>query len=315
MLRRCFPFTFLTVALMALLLLRADARTFKNPTIIDTSYDPVGTAAADFNHDTNLDLIYVDGSSPSTLHVLLGRGNGTFSHAQDVALPQNMCGFLSCVINLADVTHDGDLDVIVGGGGSGVAQIAVLTGNGDGTFAQPIISVLANSSGNFTSLNGAMGVGDLNGDGEMDLVIPDPMTSKLYVAQGDNTGHFTLRTALNIFFTGQVIAYVVDLNGDGKMDVVAVDRIGATTGSRAGEESQCSADCRRSRLFLWSHLNADLLGDGTCYLLLQCQGISHIALIAPCPQMLVGGSTDQLCSDSNLFARAQHCAFHHGVDA
>jgi hypothetical protein len=67
-------------------------------------------------------------------------------------------------------------------------------------------------------------------------------------------------------------------------------------------------------LFLWSQLDADLFGDGTCHFLLQRQGVSQITLIALCPKMLVGGSADQLCRDSNLLAGAQNCAFHHGID-
>ena len=62
----------------------AEAGTFKNPELIDTSYDPVGVSTADLNHDGNSDVVYVDGTGAFTLHVLLGNGKGTFFHEQDI---------------------------------------------------------------------------------------------------------------------------------------------------------------------------------------------------------------------------------------
>src|SRR3954465_7067064 len=150
----------------------ASAGTFKNPTLIETSYDPVGTATADLNQDGNLDLIYVDGKETSTFHVLLGDGDGTFTHGQDLPLPQNACGYLTCVLNLADVTNDGKVDALIGASGTSMVQIIALVGRGDGTFQSPIVSTLTNIPGGSVTATSVIGVGDLNGPGAQDLANP-----------------------------------------------------------------------------------------------------------------------------------------------
>jgi hypothetical protein len=221
MTRACWRRTgFLWLVVILTSIVPVDAGTFKNPALIDTTYDPAGVASADFNHDGKLDMVYIDGSSP-TLHVLLGNGDGTFTHGQDMALPAGICGY-SCVINLGDATNDGNIDIILGGGGTSAAQLAVFPGNGNGTFQSPVLTTLP-SNGNYPALNGQMGIGDVDGDGTMDLVAADAMNPQLYILLGDNTGKFTLKGAVTIYFTARPRVYLHDLNGDGKLDIVAVD--------------------------------------------------------------------------------------------
>ncbi len=208
----------------------AEAGTFKNPSLIDTPSDPTGIVAADFNHDGKLDLVYVDGTAGSTLHILLGNGDGTFTHGQDVALPAGICSyFSSCVINVGDVTKDGNLDLILGGDGTSIAQLAVLVGNGDGTFQAPIITTLPNQNGAYPYLSGPMAIGDVNGDGAVDLVAADNLNGNLDVLMGNSTGKFTLGYSLNLYLDGRTTEYVHDLNGDGHLDIVVNNLLGGNT--------------------------------------------------------------------------------------
>ncbi|MGC1168242.1 MAG: VCBS repeat-containing protein, partial [Candidatus Acidiferrales bacterium] len=85
------------------------AGTFKNPPIIPTPTDVVGIATADVNHDGKPDLVYMDGTTSYSLHVLLGNGDGTFAHGQDISLPAGVC----CTVTVADVTGEGKLDVVL----------------------------------------------------------------------------------------------------------------------------------------------------------------------------------------------------------
>ena len=210
----------------------AGAGTFKNPELINTSYDPQGIAAADLNGDGRVDLLYVDGIGSLTLHSLLGNGDGTFSHVEDKALPDGVCSSLSCVINLGDVNHDGIVDVIVGGRTvSGEGIVVALIGNGDGTFAAPVVSSLAHggSNGGNASFNAGIAIGDINGDGATDLVVGDPMSATLYVLLGDGSGRFSIGSTATYYYTGLTISYLYDLNGDGHPDIVLNDLVGAQT--------------------------------------------------------------------------------------
>jgi Big-like domain-containing protein/VCBS repeat protein len=203
----------------------AFAQTFSSPPLLPTAFDPVAVAAGDFNHDGNPDLVYVDGAgqTPHTLHVLLGRGDGTFSHGQNVALPDGICVFF-CAINIADVSADGLPDLIMGGGVGLTGKVAVLLSNANGTFQDPIVSILPPSTQVFPSLGGVIAVADFNGDGAADLAVGDPANSGVHILLGNKSGSFTEATILpDNTRSGDL--HAVDLNHDGHIDLVALGAI------------------------------------------------------------------------------------------
>jgi len=196
--------------------------TFKNPPIIPTAADVVGIATADVNHDGKQDLVYIEGTTSYSLHVLLGNGDGTFTHGQDIGLPAGIC----CAVTLADVTGDGKLDVVLQGNVNTQAVVAVLVGNGDGTFQSPVTSTFQPTCcGDYPEFRGPAGVGDINGDGKADLVLCDILNGALYVLLGNNTGSFTFARQIQTYTEG--VAYLLDLNGDHHLDIVATDNLGA----------------------------------------------------------------------------------------
>ena len=114
---------------------------------------------ADLNSDGKLDLV---ASSGRAVYVALGNGNGTFQPpvVYDLA-PQSLVP-RGAPADIVDLDGDGHLDVIVAMVGAG---LAVLPGNGDGTFG----TVRRFAVGNSQSLN--VNVADLNGDAKPDLVV------------------------------------------------------------------------------------------------------------------------------------------------
>lgn len=218
---------FLIPIIVLVLILSTTAATFKNPELIDTSYDPRSVATGDWNGDGISDLVYIDGASPSTLHILIGNGDGTFLHKQDIGLTDG----IGPTINVGDVTKDGIVDIILGGAVSTTGEIAVFAGNGDGTFQPPVVSTIVHQGGNggTPNLNSVMGIGDVNGDGAADLVIGDPNSATLYVLLGNNSSKFSLGTTITFYFSGEADAYLYDLNGDGHLDVVVNNLVGAQT--------------------------------------------------------------------------------------
>lgn len=227
----CFRFPFLvrrglrTLALVfAAGLLAAPhlaAQTFKNPRLILTSSDPRTVTAGDLNGDGKPDLVYLDGGSPSILHILLGNGDATFQHGQDIPLPAGVGG----TVTIADLNKDGIPDLVFGGDAP-QALICVLLGNGNGTFQSPIVTQFTPAGDVYANITSVIGVADFNGDGAVDLAAADVMNNAVYVLLGNNTGSFTLKSTL---FNGggpaKVLTY--DLNGDGHPDIIAQGVFGA----------------------------------------------------------------------------------------
>jgi hypothetical protein len=125
-------------------------------------------ATADVNGDGKPDVIAAPGCpvgcpSNNLVSVLLGNGDGTFQTPKAVNIGANFV----LGIAIADVNHDGKLDILLAenhcddcGG-----IVAVLLGRGDGTFDAPVTY----SSGGAAAFGVA--VGDLNGDHKPDLVV------------------------------------------------------------------------------------------------------------------------------------------------
>jgi trimeric autotransporter adhesin len=111
------------------------------------------------------------------------------------------------LIAVADLNGDGIPDIVSAPHGG----IAVSLGNGDGTFAAPLIP-------NIDPLDGinAFGVGDFNGDGISDLLVDDEDTGQLTVLLGKGDGTFTVGQSMPYPATSIAIA---DFNGDGKLDI------------------------------------------------------------------------------------------------
>src|SRR5207247_1648615 len=95
--------------------------------------------------------------------VLLGNGDGTFQAAQSFAAGTSP---YSLAVVVGDVNGDGRLDLAVANHGyySVRGNVAVLLGNGDGTF-QPAQSFAA---GRYPI---SLAMGDVNGDGQPDLAV------------------------------------------------------------------------------------------------------------------------------------------------
>ncbi len=234
------------------------AQIFKNPTIISTGTDPSTISAGDFNGDGKPDLTYLDGSSPSTLHVLLGNGDGTFQHAQDIQLPLGIGGKFT----VADVNKDGKPDLVLGGGGP-QAQIGVLLGNGDGTFQSCLVSQFQASGSLYANIGSQIGVADFSGDGAVDLAAADIQNDVVYILLGNNTGSFTLKATL-FNGSGPTTVFTSDFNGDGHADILVHGAFGADATVYLGNgDGTFQAGVRYTGPhYIYSLLLHDMDGDG-----------------------------------------------------
>ena len=130
---------------------------------------PMSVAVADVNGDGKLDvLISNQGTGDHNLFngaegVLLGNGDGIFQPA----VIYDAGGIRTAGLAVADVNGDGKLDVVVtdqSGSCLTGSTVAVLLGNGDGTFQTAVGFCFAGS------LPSSVAAADVNGDGRSDLI-------------------------------------------------------------------------------------------------------------------------------------------------
>jgi hypothetical protein len=200
------------------------SRTFQNPLLIPTSGDPAALATGDWNGDGKQDLAYIDSASNPSLHILLGNGNGTFTVGQTIALAPSSCSYNdsthSCFLFQADVNGDGKPDFVFLSTPSFSGTITVLLGNGDGTFAAPIVTTFATDDSDPPMLETIAGFGDFNGDGKLDIAVAD-YYGYVTVFIGDGAGHFTPGFHPSSQ-TGPYAVYTGDFNNDGKLDLLTL---------------------------------------------------------------------------------------------
>ena len=166
--------------------------------------DPHSITLGDLNGDGYLDIVAANYGA-GTVSVLLGKGDGTFAASVDYP-----AGDSPWVAVIGDLNGDGAPDLVV------VASkvMNVLLGKGDGTLGTRM-EIQSPIAGTVQVPSAA--IGDLNGDGKLDLVLGWG-NGLVYILLGKGDGTFGASKDLN-FAPGSVLS-LLDLNGDGKLDLV-----------------------------------------------------------------------------------------------
>jgi len=163
-------------------------------------------AAADFDGDGRQDLAVASGAPGVT--ILRGQGDGTFEpgvgHPAGDHSPAH--------VRVADFNADGrpDLAVTDGRGASGVS---VLIGRGDGTFLPR--SQYPAGDGPYS-----LAIGDLDGDGHLDMATANIWSNDVSVLLGRGDGTFVPQPAVAAGRFPDSIG-IGDLDADGRLDLVA----------------------------------------------------------------------------------------------
>ena len=133
-----------------------------------------------------------------------------------------------------DFNHDGKIDAaVLESGSDGSTTLAILLGNGDGTFQPP---VSYGSSAGVSTASYRLTSGDFNRDGYTDLAIGDSNgTVTILLAKGDSNGD--LQVSQTITGAPQVNGIATgDFNKDGNLDLVVAGgaNLYVYTGSSSG---------------------------------------------------------------------------------
>src|SRR5579863_8949368 len=115
--------------LLCTAVMSAQSLSFSAPKTYSAAPGARAIAAADLNQDGILDLVVANSNStttPGSISILLGRGNGTFHRTVDYPM-----GVEPSAVAVADFDGDGVPDLAVANYFS--STISILKGNGDGT--------------------------------------------------------------------------------------------------------------------------------------------------------------------------------------
>jgi hypothetical protein len=191
-----------------------------------TGNNPASIVVGDFNGDGNADLAVANEGS-NTITLLLGNGDGTFTAATSLGItaPNSL--------TVGDFNGDGKSDLAVL---EVIAStdpllpssnaVAVLLGNGDGTFTTASSTSLCCTASSIVA-------GDFNGDGKADLAVPftsyrgDFATgASVSVLLGNGDGTFAQAPAAVLSGISAASttfsSSIADFNGDGKPDLEIV---------------------------------------------------------------------------------------------
>src|SRR5271156_4701592 len=167
---------------LAMVLLSATAQG-QTPLFPITNTLPIGSvstsAVGDFNGDGQSDLIYSPPPIPTgsnqfaTLTVLLNQGTAT--NPTPVITSSLTCTSVTSLM-VADMNKDQKQDVVLT---CAEGFVAVLFGNGDGTFQKPVYYAVPT-----TSI--LIPLTDLNGDGYPDVTVSNPSSVIVLLNQGNN---------------------------------------------------------------------------------------------------------------------------------
>jgi uncharacterized protein (TIGR03437 family) len=162
-------------------------------------------AAADFNGDGNMDIVYVaPGFDIPYTGVLLGNGGGSFRNITQFSanLGMELLEHIGYVV-VGDFNGDGKPDVAFSDGGA----VVVYLGVGDGTFTGPF---------GFPACIGRPIAADVNDDGKQDLICG----SSVLLSNGDGTF-----SSIPATLAGNAVL-AANFNGDGHIDLLLADASG-----------------------------------------------------------------------------------------
>lgn len=178
-----------------------------------------GLAIADFDGDKRLDVVTTSlGESffePGFVVVLTGNGDGTFDEEVDYAV-----GNVPFGVETSDVDSDGLTDLIVWNSEFDGAlnllgnTITILRNNGDGTFVDQTEFV----TGGFASH--VLVSGDLDGDGNVDLVTANSASENLSFILGNGDGTFQEPLLVDLVTGVPQEIVAADVDGDSDLDIV-----------------------------------------------------------------------------------------------
>ncbi len=181
---------------------------------IDTGPGTAAVAVADFNRDGRLDFAVANELSNQVVQYI-GDGQGGFVRGQR----WNTGGEGPIALATTDVDGDARVDLIALNGASDTISVGLTQPDGRWATARVL------RTGAPASSPRGLAIGDVNGDGRVDVCVANNFSFDVGVLFGDGMGGFA-PVRLFVADAEPVGVSVADLNQDGRADVVALARGG-----------------------------------------------------------------------------------------
>jgi plastocyanin len=191
----------------------------------------LGLAVGDLDNDGDLDLVSCNNAAAGNVTVRLNVGNGTFVAAPNVAV-----GAQPYAVALADIDGDGDLDLATANASGLTASVRLNNGVGlfVGTQEVPVNATAVNA-GSF-----ALAFGDVDADGDPDLLVADTNHNTVSVRLNNGTGTFSGLQSVAVG-TGPDGITLADVDGDSDLDLVTANNAGTASISLNGGSGPLAA--------------------------------------------------------------------------
>jgi hypothetical protein len=197
-----------------------------DPTVGDA---PLSVAVGDVDKDGDLDLLVANYTSNGTVSVRLNDGQGGFS--APATNPNPAVGDHPLSVALGDVDGDGDLDLLAANNSANT--VSVRLNDGRGNFTAPA----TNPNPAVGNLPTSVVLGDVDKDGDLDLLVANDLSGTVSVRLNDGHGSFSApATNPNPAVGERPLSVVVgDVDGDGDLDLLTANSFGHSVSVRLND--------------------------------------------------------------------------------